>query len=147
MIDPDLADQEWESQTDPAQQRNPATAIKGPKSPGRPPGPVQKELPGQEKKKEPAPGYGPNYHRHREDRERFQAKLKELEYRRQAQELVEVKEVEIELRRLGRSIRNKLQGIPSRLCGELAGMKSSRKIAALLRKEIEAALRVLSDGS
>ncbi|WP_413933391.1 hypothetical protein [Nitrospira sp. BLG_1] len=78
------------------------------------------------------------------ERERFRAKLTELEYLERIKKLIPAEEVDREWFRLGRLVRDTMLNIPARIAADLAHETDHRKVQDLLEREIYQALETLS---
>ncbi len=78
-------------------------------------------------------------------REVFSAKLKKLEYETRIGKLVPTDEVSIKWFTLGRQIRDRLLGIPSKLAPQLAAETDVRRVREILDAEITLALKGLAE--
>lgn len=77
-------------------------------------------------------------------KEEFRAKLVELEYEERVGTLVRKDEVEKEMFRIGRQVRDSLLNVPARLAGILAAESDQRKVHDLLESEMRQSLEVLA---
>ena len=75
---------------------------------------------------------------------RLRADLMELELRRKAGELVEVKAVRAALSAKARQVRTSLEGLTSRLAGELAAESDQVAAGQVLRREFDRVLEELA---
>ncbi len=142
LIDAAIADREWDARTDPTQQRDPAA----PKA--KPDKPKQAGLFGEEP---PRPSDGPSgdetvsrARRAQAAKLEFQAKLTELEYRRQAKQLVPIEVVDREITRIVRECVTELREIPDRTCAHLAATNDAHRAKMLLASAIDLALERLT---
>lgn len=78
------------------------------------------------------------------EREKFRAKLTELEYQERVGELIPAKIVDEEWSRLARLVRDSMLNIPARIADQLAHETDRRKVQDLLEQEICQALETLS---
>ena len=78
------------------------------------------------------------------EKEKFRAKLAELDYLERIAELVKKVETEAEAFRIGRQVRDAVLNVPSRLAGILAAESDQRKVHDLLEQELRQALEVLA---
>lgn len=101
-IDPEVADRQWDQNTDPAQQRGPR----------EPPSNV---------KSRPAPGPDsplsgiPSYSQSRAVKEAYQARIARLQYEEMTSQLVRADSVKVEAFRRARMIRDQILAIPDRM--------------------------------
>lgn len=77
-------------------------------------------------------------------KEEFRAKLVELEYEERVGTLVRKEEVEKEMFRIGRLVRDAVMNVPSRLAGILAAESDQRKVHDQLETELRQALEALA---
>jgi hypothetical protein len=77
-------------------------------------------------------------------KEEFRAKLVELEYEERVGTLVRKEDVEKEVFRIGRLVRDAVLNVPSRLAGILAAESDQRKVHDLLEAELRQALEALA---
>lgn len=126
-LDPDIAAQEWESNTDSAQQR------------------VRSVPPPRQSEPEPEPtSTGPQaatFQQARTLREAYMARLAKLEYEEKTGSLVRADAVKNEAFRIARVVRDSLLNIPDRIAGDLAAEDDQfavhQKLTAELRKALE----------
>jgi phage terminase Nu1 subunit (DNA packaging protein) len=78
-------------------------------------------------------------------RELFAAKLKKLEYETRSGKLVPADEVSIQWYTLGREIRDRLLGMPSKLTPQLAAETDVRRVLEILDAEVTLALKGLAE--
>lgn len=74
----------------------------------------------------------------------FQAKLKEMEYKKATGELLEISEVRADARKIAEDIRGKLMSIPQKLAQQIVN-KSPREAQRMLEESINKALTALQD--
>ncbi|MBI4208551.1 MAG: hypothetical protein HY538_02445 [Deltaproteobacteria bacterium] len=117
-MDPEVADREWEENTDPALQREP---------------PIEGES-------------LQSYRQAKAMREKYEAKLAKLEYEIKCGKYVAVDQVRTEAFEVGRKVREALLNLPKRLSEELAAEGDSHKVFERLNTEIHKALEELSHG-
>lgn len=123
---PDLADQEWDTNTDKAQQRIPAVPPPRPEPP-----------PDQDQSNEPRAA---TFQQARTLREAYMARLAKLEFEEKSGKLVQVEAVKNEAFKVARIVRDNLLNIPDRVAGELANETNQFKIHQRLSHEIRRAL-------
>ena len=75
---------------------------------------------------------------------RLRADLIEIELRRKSGELVEVKAVHAAVSAKARQVRNSLEGLTSRLAGELAAEPDQVAAGQVLRREFDRVLKELA---
>jgi hypothetical protein len=93
---------------------------------------------------DPEESSDPTIAEHQREKEKWRAKLVELEYEERVGTLVRKDEVEKEQFRLGRLVRDGILNIPSRLAGILAAETDQRKVHDLLETELRQALEALA---
>lgn len=81
----------------------------------------------------------------RAKRETYRAAMEQLAYERTIGSLVDIQKVEAEAFRTGRTVRDAMLNIPSRICGVVAAETDQRKIHEILTKEIRQALEGLNE--
>jgi len=128
VIDAAAADQQWGDRTDPgARGQMPAadyaSASAGSGAKGLPALSVSKAV-----------------------RAAYDAKLTQLQYQRESEELISALDVKAQAFALARAVRDKLMGIADRLAPQLAATQDARVCHHLLSEEIRVALRGLADG-
>lgn len=142
LIDPVVADDEWDRATDPAQQRETKAGGRPPTEPETP-GPLftgEPDPPPDEEESE-AKRDARSFQQVRIQHEQLKTELREIELLREKGQVGDLEAFSRELHFLLRSTRDQLiTGIPDRLAGQLAGMTDQHEIHALLTKEIHAAL-------
>lgn len=74
----------------------------------------------------------------------FQAKLKEMEYKKATGELLEISEVRADARKVAEDVRGKLMSIPQKLAQQIV-TKSPREAQRLIEEAINRALTALQD--
>lgn len=125
-IDPDLADQEWQMNTDSGKHGKT-------RSFAEPPALLAA----------PEPGETLTYAEARAQHERFKSRLAELEVATIEGKLVNADEVKRESFRTARQVRDSLLNLPDRLAAELAAETNQFKVHQRLVKEIRRALEEL----
>lgn len=85
------------------------------------------------------------YRKARTQQVAYQAKMAELDYRKKANELVDVDDVERSAFDAARQTRDALLSVPQEVAGVLVGMTDEREIAAFLRGKLRDALMEASD--
>lgn len=88
---------------------------------------------------------GEGYYDARTKRESIRAKVEELKYRRTSGELVDVAEIESELKGVFRDLRDRLQALPTTWKGRLVSMTDEREIQIYLSEQIRLVLEDISD--
>jgi hypothetical protein len=76
----------------------------------------------------------------------WKAKLAKLKYKEAAKQLVEVSKIKRHGFEMGRKIRDGMLNIPSRISAELMGKKKQFDVEQVMTREINAVLKILSDG-
>lgn len=138
LIDPDVADQEWDQNTAAAKVREP--------SGGRPP--AQGEL--FEAPPAPAEPTGPGARAGRTMRDAqalqavYRAKLLRLELERRQGELVDAQTVEDEAFRRARGVRERLLQLPARVAPMVAPLSEVGEIRSIVESEVLEALEALT---
>ena len=131
-IDPSAADRDWAANTDESKPRNSLSGNPGgtprPRSfPTSPSHQVPRWSP-------PQPTTG-GYATARAVRESYDARIRELEYKRMTGELVHVSEVRAAVYAMNRRARDLLLAIPDRVSAVLAGISDAAEIHKLLTEE------------
>ena len=131
QIDPDLADAEWNENTD--QNRGYPAQVKK----------VEEQV--AEKVEEPGPSEAVatrpiSYAEARAQHERFKARLAELELEQREGKLVEAEAAKKEAFRIARLVRDAMLNIPDRVSAELAAEGNQFKVHQRLTQEIRRAL-------
>lgn len=124
---PDIADQEWATNTDSAQQRVPAVAP--------PRAEPESEQPAARDEPKTA-----TFQQARTMREAYMARLAKLEFDEKAGQLVRAEAVKNEAFKVARIVRDNMLNIPDRVAGELANESNQFKIHQRLTAEIRRAL-------
>jgi len=132
-IDPDVADRQWETNTDPAQVRDHKAMSDNAKT----------RLQSQGQPSTARPGI-PSYQESRAIREAYRARLTKLEYEEQAGKLIRADDAERVWTRFVVNCRSRLLAMPSRLAIQLAGESDSAKVHDLVRDVVYEALEELS---
>ena len=121
QIDPEIADKEWDENTDERFRPKPAAS------------PV------------PEPSTGISLQKSRANKELFEALLKKLEYEEKSGKLVEIAKVEMEAFAAARVARDRLLLIPDRVAPIIIGETDMFEIKRVLREEIIRSLQNLTD--
>ena len=134
IIDAAVADQQWAARTDPSPVGNmPAAAVD--------------QMPAATHTASDASAKGvPNLSVSKAVRAAYDAKLAQLQYQRETEELLPARQVRDEAFALARAVRDALLGLPDRLAPMLAATQDAAQCHRLLAEEIRVALRGLSDG-
>ena len=114
-IDPEIADKQW------AERTRPRLAMEKPN------------------------GSAPSYAAARAEREWFEAKLAELDYKQRVGDLMDASEMEDAAFKAGRLARDRMLTIPDRVADVLAGVTSAARVHSLLADEIGIALDHLAE--
>lgn len=143
IADPDLADQEWAANTD--HSRAPGAVKEGAARAGAVNRAVTQGHVTQETPKDAEPPAGSLAASSR-DEKFWKARQAELDYRREAGELVDVKAVAKEAFERSRIIRDALLNVPSRIAAELAAETDPGRMHMKLDAAIREALNAAADG-
>jgi hypothetical protein len=139
-IDAELADVEWEKNSDPGQRRDPGM---------QPPNPIAgqqhlfKDSAGNGKSVV-QPGVAQAFLTARTSREYYGAQQAKMRYERDAGRLLEADAVHAEAFRVARGVRDALLAIPPRIAAALAAERKPRAIEERLREEITQALEKIA---
>jgi len=99
--------------------------------------------PGETDPDDERPSKSPAFAQHQAKKEKFRAKLAELDFLERSGDLVRKALVEQDAFRLGRQIRDAILNVPARLAGILAAETDQRAVHDLLEKELRQALEAL----
>lgn len=138
LIDPAVADAEWERRSAPA---------KRPDAPGAAATNGQGKLWNEQVEADlgaEVEDIGASFQRIKTVGALYQTKLAQLEFERRVGSLCTVAEVQSEAFRIARSVRDKLLQIPARIANDLAELVDVGEILALLEGEVRAACEALS---
>jgi len=126
-IDPEIADKQWQKNTDPAQIKE-----------------VKKEEKAQEEVNNynPAP-LGPSYQQSRAIKEAYNAKLTRLQFEKESKKLISVDEVKISAFNAARMTRDRILNIPDRVIPQLVGKTDIYQMKEVLKAELIKALEEL----
>ena len=127
-IDPAIADQEWEANTD--QSRNPSRAAKAAE--------------GDAEATSSSVGGLPPYAQSRAIREAYEARLSKLDFEVKSGKLISADEVRVVAFNAARMARDKMLGLPDRVSSILAGINDGNEINRLLSAEIRLMCEELS---
>jgi hypothetical protein len=142
-IDPVLADQEWQQNTDQSKPRNRITGNpKQAKTPGEPSEPM--DLGGTDETIG-APSTATGYAKARAARELYQAQLAKLELDRRRGALVPADEVRLGAFNMARKARDQLIAMPERLAAVLAATEEPAEVQRILEEEIERICQEIAD--
>ena len=142
-IDPALADQQWQENTDQSKPRNLITGNpKQAKQPGEPSEPMDMggadEVIG-------GPSTATGYAKARAARELYQAQLAKLELDRRRGALVPADEVRLGAFNMARKARDQLIALPERLAAVLAATEKPAEVQRILEEEIERICQEIAD--
>jgi hypothetical protein len=143
-IDPAVADQEWQQNTDQSKPRNRITGNpKQAKTPGEPSEPMglgsADEITG-------GPSTATGYAKARAARELYQAQLAKLELDRRRGALVSADEVRLSAFNMARKARDQLIALPERLSTILAATEDAIEVQRILEEEIERICQEIGEG-
>ena len=142
-IDPALADQQWQENTDQSKPRNLITGKpKQAKTPGEPSEPMDL---GAADDVIGGPSTASGYAKARAARELYQAQLAKLELDRQRGTLVRADEVRLGAFNMARKARDQLIALPERLATVLAAIQESAEVQRILEEEIERICQEITD--
>lgn len=145
LIDPTVADQEWDENTDPSKPRNQRIGRpKGKRRPGQPETPMN--LDGSQK---PNGGNGAGataYADARAAREVYQAQKARLDLDERMGKLVRIETVRTAAYNAARKTRDHLLALPERVSTTLAALTDAAEVQHLLEDEIERICQELSGG-
>lgn len=131
-IDPKIADNQWDKNTDPAQIKQPDISEKPDYSQNSSPNP-QSNLTG-----------GPSYQQSRAIKEAYSAKLIRLQFEKESKKLISVDEVKVAAFNAARMTRDRILNIPDRVIPQLVGKTDIFEMKEILRNELVKALEELS---
>ena len=143
IINPELADEQWATRTDPSEYGGQAGGGSRPigietlvqQRPATPPPPPAAAAKG-----------GPSLAVSKQVKAAYEAKLTELEYKERSGEMGNLQDVRKEPARLARQVRDLLLIVPSRNAAKVAAMSDPEDVRALLQQEIELALKGMANG-
>ena len=143
IINPELADEQWATRTDPSEYGGQAGGGSRPigietlvqQRPATSPPPPAAAAKG-----------GPSLAVSKQIKAAYEAKLTELEYKERSREMGSLQDVRKEAARLARQVRDLLLIVPSRNAAKVAAMSDPEDIRALLQQEIELALKGMAKG-
>ena len=133
LIDSELADKEWQQNTNESQQRSPQAINIGKSIAER--------------------SAVPNYTQARAFAEQYKAKLLELEFREKAKDLVRVHDVKVAVYKTNRQFRDAVNNIPIRIVSEMAAVvgnlskEKEHEMLLIMQREIRTALEQLADSN
>ena len=143
IINPELADEQWATRTDPSEYGGQAGGGSRPigietlvqQRPATSPPPPAAAAKG-----------GPSLAVSKQIKAAYEAKLTELEYKERSGEMGNLQDVRKEAARLARQVRDLMLIVPSRNAAKVAAMSDPEDIRALLQQEIELALKGMANG-
>ena len=143
IINPELADEQWATRTDPSEYGGQAGGGSRPigietlvqQRPATSPPPPAAAVKG-----------GPSLAVSKQVKAAYEAKLTELEYKERSGEMGNLQDVRKEAARLARQVRDLMLIVPSRNAAKVAAMSDPEDIRALLQQEIELALKGMANG-
>jgi phage terminase Nu1 subunit (DNA packaging protein) len=131
-IDPEIADREFEANTDPSKQGRKENV-----------GDLIAKENARAVKSDSDHGSATNdYMKWRARREQLNAQLKELEYEQKSGKLVNAEEARREFFKIAREARDAIMNIPERISGQLAAETDEHAVRMLLKTELTRALEV-----
>jgi hypothetical protein len=140
-IDPEIADRDWASNTDETKPRNSVSGDPGMRRlPGAPPLPSPGPT-GPSSQGLPRTG---GYAAARAVRETYEARIRELDFKRMSGTLVSADEVRVVAFNTARQARDLLLAIPDRVSAVLAGLKDQAEVHRVLSEEIRRVCEELS---
>lgn len=144
MIDPALADREWEENTDQSKPRNQRTGRpKGKRIPGAPETPMDLDGTG---RSGGGNGAASGYAKARAAREFYAAQSAKLAFDERMGKLVRAEEVRMAGYNAARKARDQLMAIPERMSTTLAALLDPGEVQRVLEDEIERVCQELSGG-
>lgn len=130
-IDPEVADREWENNSNPAYQY---TAEEKQNAP-------QEESPTETSSRD----IGVSFQQSRAIREAYEARLKKLDYDQKSGKLIPISEVQVEAFNAARLVRDRILNVPDKVIPLIAGKTDIFEMKDILKKELIKSLEVLSD--
>ena len=127
-INPKIADQEWNKNTDPAQ-------IKAE---------VVEEKPDYSQNSAPNSISGPSYQQSRAIKEAYGAKLLRLQFEKESKKLISTDDVKVSAFNAARMTRDRILNIPDRVIPQLVGKTDIFEMKEILKAELIKALEELS---
>lgn len=126
-IDPIIADNQWQQNSDPAQLQN-----KTPET--------------FENTETPALNAGPSYQHSRAIREAYNARMAKIQFEKETGKLISANQVRIDAYNAGRVTRDRILNIPDRVIPMLVGKTEIKEMKEILKSELIKALEELSNG-
>jgi len=124
-IDPNLADKQWDKNTNPAQIKEATKAV-------------------EEVSNYNSNLIGPSYQQSRAIKEAYNAKLTRLQFEKESKKLISVDEVKISAFNAARMTRDRILNIPDRVIPLLVGKTDIHEMKEILKAELIKALEELS---
>ncbi|MFT6220495.1 MAG: pyruvate/2-oxoglutarate dehydrogenase complex dihydrolipoamide acyltransferase (E2) component [Rickettsiales bacterium] len=138
-IDSNLADNQWQKNTDPAQIKEPSKSQQTAKQ-------DQEKVNGHHNISGQSPlSLGPSYQQSRAIKEAYNAKLTRLQFERESKKLISADEVKVSAFNAARMTRDRMFNIPDRVIPQLVGKTDIHQMKELLKIEITKALEGLSN--
>lgn len=130
LIDPEVADREWEANSDPSKFRSSGEDNRAPRPAETPPAEESQ---------------GPSVHKSAAILKAYQARLAKLEFDERSGKLLPAEQVERDWFKAGRTTRDAVLSIPARVAAEFAGETDAFTIQTRLENELRQALTHLAD--
>ncbi len=130
-IDPEVADREWENNSNPAYQY--ANEEK------------QNTKPEESSHETSSRDIGVSFQQSRAIREAYEARLKKLDYDQKSGKLIPISEVQVEAFNAARLVRDRILNVPDKVIPLIAGKTNIFEMKEILKKELIKSLEVLSD--
>ena len=127
-INPKIADNEWDKNTDPAQIKRTTPA----------------EKPDYSQNSVPNNLSGPSYQQSRAIKEAYGAKLLRLQFEKESKKLISVDDVKVAAFNAARMTRDRILNIPDRVIPQLVGKTNIFEMKEILKAELVKALEELS---
>lgn len=155
LINPEVADREWDANTDAGRQRKeaqkpapiPEKPSKGPEmmpseaSKAAAPASILRE---REQEPEQQGQKAPSFAQSAAFQKAYQARIAKLHYEEKAGKLVDADKVKVEAFRVGRIVRDAILGVADRISFKLAAETDERKVNLMLKNELIAAMEELT---
>lgn len=130
-IDPEVADREWENNSNPAYQY-----VNEEK---------QNTKPEESSHETSSRDIGVSFQQSRAIREAYEARLKKLDYDQKSGKLIPISEVQVEAFNAARLVRDRILNVPDKVIPLIAGKTNIFEMKEILKKELIKSLEVLSD--
>jgi len=127
-INPVIADNEWNKNTDPAQIKTTFT----------------EEKPDYSQNSIPSAASGPSYQQSRAIKEAYGAKLLRLQFEKESKKLISIDDVKVSAFNAARMTRDRILNIPDRVIPQLVGKTNIFEMKEILKTELIKALEELS---